>query len=253
MTTKNQTSNGNGTGGLAALSSRVGKLEIGFEGLGRDVKGLAEDLAASGREHREFVADWKRREDQKEDARKKEAAERDRYQRERRVTVPQIVAMVASITVIIGAMFGGLFWVITSTSEPRFTSIEGTMQSIIPSLSTQIKAAVDPLTARQEATTQANLARNEQLAGDRERQAKLEVQVAELRRVVLDADARSKTNAEALIENREADTRSKVEREMEARLREQAISYEGRIRDLADTAIREELRSFKTRVQPSPP
>lgn len=210
---------------VVAISNRVSKLETSVEVLGNRLSVMAEDIINSDRKQDAFFNEWRQ---QKENERR----EHDQAIRQKQTTPRDLIMMLAACVTMCAALAGfGNY--IMQTNIARATE---PIVSTINNVPAAISAAVTPLTERQNASSQASLQQREaieRLGGDI---ASIKGSLSELQRIAFD----NKETIGGLVK------KSVVNENGIVRV-EEKNKAEQEIRELADTALRDELRFFKSK------
>lgn len=217
---------GNGES-VSVLSNRVSKLETNVEVLGNRMTSLAEDIAISDRKQDNFFDEWRR---QKES----ERIEKEKMIQARQTTPRDMIMMLAACVTMCAALAGfGNY--IMQTNIARATE---PIVSNLANVPATINAAVTPLTERQNAASQSSL--NQRDAIDR-----LSTMMQDVRGTLSELQRVSTDNRRAIGNLEEGRLEGLQHR---AQIAEQ-IRGETQLRIDADTALRDELRFFKQKVE----
>lgn len=156
-----------------SAEGRITKLEQGFTLLSEKMKGLSDDLSSFVQEQREFRQEWRKT----KEAEASSAIERAKAEASaRRITLPQFIAMAASIVTATAVVFGGLMWVINSVAG----GVRSDVLAQHAQTGLQIRTATEALIAMQ--ASQQNLQRD--IAADRVKLGLVEQSAANSARLV---------------------------------------------------------------------
>ena len=220
---------GNGES-VSGLSNRVSKLETNVEVLGNRMTSLAEDIAISDRKQDNFFDEWRR---QKES----ERIEKEKMIQARQTTPRDMIMMLAACVTMCAAIAGFGNYII----QTNLNSATGPLTQNLLNIPAAIEAAVSPLTERQNASSQASLQQRESIERLATTISLIQGTLSELKTSNLDMSQSIE----------DLDRRSLESGNDRARLGER-LKAESELRIQADTNLREELRSFKGRMESGP-
>lgn len=126
----------------AINDERLTKVETDVALMSQQVRGLENSVASMLSEQREFRAEWQR-------TKAAEAQAEAQQARSGKLTMPQIVAMGASVAAVTGLMLGGLMWMITNVAS----TVRSDATAQIGQLGLQVKSASDNIANTQVAVS----------------------------------------------------------------------------------------------------
>lgn len=201
---------------ISSVSNRVSKLETNVEVLSNRLTVLADDIAASDKKQDAFFSEWRSTKEQ-------ERKDHDALARARQTTPRDLIMMLAACVTMCAALaaFGNY---IIQTSIARATSpLEATLSNVPAA----IAAAVDPLTERQNAASQASLQQRDSIERITSALTDVRGRLTEVQRVATDNRSISLKTSDRAVQN-EIDIGKLSER----------ITSEQELRELADKALR---------------